>query len=57
MKINELTNGALIMEYATAKVMFYMNMNKETSEHLTSLQNELLDRNIITLDDLARDVY
>lgn len=57
MKINELTNGALIVEYATAKVMFYKNMCKQTSEHLTSLQNELLDRNIITLDDLARDVY
>ena len=57
MKINELTNGALIVEYATAKVMFYKIINKQTSEHLTNLQNELLDRNIITLDDLARDVY
>ena len=57
MKINELTNGALIVEYATAKAIFYKNMSKQTSEHLVSLQNELLDRNLITLDDLTRDVY
>ena len=57
MKINELTNCALIVQYATAKTIFYMNMNNETSQVLTNLQNELLDRNIITLDDLARDVY
>ena len=56
-KIKELTNGALIVQYATAKTMFYTNMNNETSQVLTNLQNELLDRNLITLEDLATGVY
>lgn len=56
-EIKELTNGALIVQYATAKTMFYSNMNKKTNQVLINLQNELLDRNLITLEDLAMDVY
>ena len=56
-EIKELTNGALIVRYATAKAMFYTNISEQTGEYFVSLQNELLDRNLITLEDLEMDVY
>lgn len=52
--IKKLTDGELIVEYAKMCVIFYKDINEKNSLALTMVQDELLERGLISTYDMCR---